>query len=355
MGRTIPIALAALVTLPALAACQRGGLPEDGLSGDHFVVDAAGLIENESEQRMNEILGGVLDDTDIELVAVAVDSLDGEPINDFTNALFERWEVGSRTLANRGVLLVIGREEEQVRFEVAYDLEPVFTDAFVSYIEHEQMVPFFANDEVGRGIEATVELIARQAYEKVLGQAYDPTAEGDSDIGGFRTGGAGAETTVTFGDGVRGRRPPADETVRSHFAAQPTPELAWDRFVEANRRRIKDPELGIYDREAKKFMRGVVTNAGQDHLANLYESEEPTVRTEGDRAVILFLNDPNHLLAPWFFHKTREGWQLDGSMYPDVIGYNHLNQWRFRRRDHDYMFAFSDFRLDENGFAFYRP
>ncbi len=355
MGRTIPIALAALVTLPALAACQRGGLPEDGPADHHFVVDAAGLIEDESEQRMNEILGGVLGDTDIELVAVAVDSLDGEPINDFTNALFERWEVGSRTLANRGVLLVIGREEEQVRFEVAYDLEPVFTDAFVSYIEHEQMVPFFANDEVGRGIEATVELIARQAYEGVLGQAYDPTAEGDRDIGGFRTGGAGAETAVTFGDGVRGRTPAADPAVRSHFAAQPTPELAWQRFVEANRRRIKDPELGIYDDEAKKFVRGVVTNAGQDHLANLYGDQDPTVRTEGDRAVVLFLNDSNHLLAPWFFHKTREGWQLDGSMYPDVIGYNHLNQWRFRRRDHAYMFAFSDFRLDENGFAFYRP
>lgn len=55
------------------------------------------------------------------------------------------------------------------------------------------------------------------------------------------------------------------------------------------------------------------------------------------------------------FSTGREGWQLGGSMYPDVIGYNHLNQWHFRRRDHAYMFAFSDFRLDENGFAFYRP
>ncbi len=113
--------------------------------------------------------------------------------------------------------------------------------------------------------------------------------------------------------------------------------------------------MGIYDDEAKQFMRGAVTNAGQDHIAGLYEGERATVRIDNGRAVVLFLDDPNHLLAPWFFHETREGWQLDGSMYPDVIGYNHLNQWRFRRRDHGYMFAFADFRLDQNGFAFYAP
>jgi hypothetical protein len=38
-------------------------------------------------------------------------------------------------------------------------------------------------------------------------------------------------------------------------------------------------------------------------------------------------------------------------MYPGVIGYNHVNQWRFERRDHPYAFAFSDFRLDDHGFA----
>jgi uncharacterized membrane protein YgcG len=94
MIRAIPVATVALAALPALAACQRGGLPEDGPSDQRFVVDAAGLIEDNSEQRMNEILGGVLDDTDIELVAVAIDSLDGEPINDFTNSSAGRSAAG---------------------------------------------------------------------------------------------------------------------------------------------------------------------------------------------------------------------------------------------------------------------
>jgi hypothetical protein len=142
---------------------------------------------------------------------------------------------------------------------------------------------------------------------------------------------------------------------RARFAAQPTPELAWQRFLEANQRRIKAPDLGIYDAEAQTFMRGVVSDAGQDHISRLYGGQAATVRGQGDRAAIVFLDDSDHLLAPWFFHLTEAGWQLDGSMYPDTIGYNHLNQWRFRRRNHAYVFAFHDFRLDANGFATHAP
>jgi uncharacterized protein len=344
-----------MVLAVSALGCQRSGGAEDGPSDGRFVVDRGGLIEDRSEQRMNAALGAVLRDTDIELVAVAVQDLGGEPINDFTNTLFQEWQIGRRTLANRGVLLVVGQQEEQVRFEIAYDLEAIFTDAFVSYIEREQMVPYFEQNEIGRGIEATVELVARQAYEAVLGRTYDPAVGGDSDIGGFRSGGAGATAEVTFGDTGQLVRSPSDGAVRSHFAAQPTPDLAWERFLEANQRRIKDPELGIYDDLAKQFMRGTVTNAGQDHIARLYAGKQATVRINDSLAVVLFVPDPDHLLAPWFFHHTNDGWQLDGSMYPDVIAYNHINQWRFQRRDHGYMFAFADFRLDSNGFASHTP
>ena len=58
---------------------------------------------------------------------------------------------------------MIAEEEEEVRLEVSYGLEGIFTDAFVSYIEHEQMVPYFQRGRVGEGIEATVELVARRA------------------------------------------------------------------------------------------------------------------------------------------------------------------------------------------------
>lgn len=147
----------------------------------------------------------------------------------------------------------------------------------------------------------------------------------------------------------------AGATLRNSFGAQPSPGEAWERFLEVNRRRIKDPELDLYDDKAKALLRRQpATDAGQDHIAALYAGKRPTIRQQGQRAAVVFLDDPRNLLAPWFFHKTAKGWQLDGSTYPDVIGYNQHNQWFFRRLDHPYMFAFSDYTFDRHGFAFYR-
>lgn len=343
--------LATLACAAGFAAAACGG-DDSGPGADGFVADGAAIVPAESAARMNDLLGALLRATDVELVAATQLSLDGASITERSSEIFERWKIGDRTRGNRGVLLLIAAEEQRVRLEVSYGLEGILTDAFVSYVEHEQMVPYFARGRIGEGVEASVELVAGRLFERILGRAYDPERDEPADVGGFRSGGAGADTQVPLGGGVAETAPASDATIRAHFAAQPTPDLAWERFLEANRRRIKDTELGIYDAEARRLVRDMNTNAGQDHLARTYAQEEPTIRVRGDRAAVVFLNDPEHLLAPWFFHRTGSGWQLDGSMYPGVIGYNHLNQWHFLTREHAYGFAFADFRLDRNGFAF---
>lgn len=103
-----------------------------------------------------------------------------------------------------------------------------------------------------------------------------------------------------------------DVSARDRYAAQPTPELAWERFIELNRRRVKQVDLGIYDEAAKALVRKRNEDAGQDHIARLYRNAEPVVRTSGDRAAVAFLDDPAGTLAPWFFRRSAAGWQLDG-------------------------------------------
>ena len=327
-----------------------------GPTQDQFVVDQAELIPAESEERMNRLLRALLRDTDVELVAASVASLEGVEMLQFTERLFERWRVGSRTRGNRGLLLLIAAEEKRVRLAVSYELEGLFPDALVAYVEQAQMVPYFRDNRIGEGIEATVELIAGQAFEQITGEAYDPAARGEATMGGSRSGGAGAETTVPPEGASGASRPAVEETLRAHFGAQPTPVDAWERFLEAHRRRIKDPELGIYDEAARAHLRQRPnTDAGQDHVATLYANQPYVVREQGERAAIVFLDDPNHLLAPWFFRRAAEGWRLDGAMYPRLIAYNHLNQWRFTRRDHPYAFAFTDYVFDKNGFATPKP
>ena len=350
-GRRWPTWLGAVALL--WAGCTppddplRPGRPPAG----SFVLDRAGVVHSESLDRMNQTLEALLRETDIEILAVSMPSLAGHPIGSFTEELFEHWEVGERTRANRGVLLVVAAEEERVRLAVSYDLEDIFTDTFISVIEHEQLVPYFESNMVGEGVEATMELLARRAYEKIRGQAYDPL-EARSDLGRYRAGGAGVETEVDLEGGPPEAVESVDASLKDYFGPQSTPGEAWARFVEVNRRLIKDTSLGLYDEATQVHLRKRPnTDAGQKHLANLYDGHSPTIREQGGRAVILFPDDLDHLRAPWFFHRGVDGWRLDGSVLPNVIVYNHRNQWRFKSLDHAYMFAFHDYSFDQHGFA----
>jgi len=346
--RRCRLLVAALLSLAPAANAEPPARPQ----GDTFVVDAAGVLPAESRVRLDRLLSGLLRDLDVELVAATFPSLEGQEIAPFTTALFERWQVGSRTRANRGLLFVLGKAEKQVRFEVAYGLDALFPDSFVSYIEHQQMTPYFERAQIGMGTEATIELIAGRAFQKLRSGELRPDEPGPDEIMGYRAGGAGALSAVPLGEPAPAAPPPSAAD-RQYFGAQPTAELAWQRFLEINRRRVTDIELDLYDEGSKEILRSrPYSPAAKDHIAALYGSAAYRVLEQDGRAAIVFPGDRDHLLAPWFFRKTEKGWQFDGKTFSDSIQFNHLNQWRFKRTDHPYMFAFSGYSLDKHGFAF---
>ena len=69
------------------------------------------------------------------------------------------WRIGKETGGLRGILFLLAVKEQLVRFEVGYDLEPIYPDAFVGYIEQDQMTPFFELGRITDGISATLEMI----------------------------------------------------------------------------------------------------------------------------------------------------------------------------------------------------
>ncbi len=63
--------------------------PEDPLRPDRppgglFVLDRAGLVHSESLDRMNQTLEALLRETDIEILAVSIPSLEGHAMGSFT-------------------------------------------------------------------------------------------------------------------------------------------------------------------------------------------------------------------------------------------------------------------------------
>ena len=128
-----------------------------------LVDDKAGLLSGEELERVSEFHAYLLKDYDVDYRVLS------EPVAADINQLaverFSELSAGMQSVTGRGLLLVIAPEERLVRLEVSQSLEPVYTDAFVRYIEERQMVPFFASGRLADGILATTELIVARLQD----------------------------------------------------------------------------------------------------------------------------------------------------------------------------------------------
>ena len=250
------------------------------------------------------------------------------------------------------MLFLVDPAGKQVRLEIGYDLEGVFTDAFIGYVERRQMMPFFQAGRVGPGIEATAELL--------VGRAMGAEGTQDSDLAlkppdpdERLSGGGGARIDVEIGSGVP-RKP--QSPMAGEFGPQSTPQKALETYKMVLRGHVKDPELTLYTEETRRFLRQwLVTDAQQDNeFKAITRNGAGEVILSEDRAVIRFpLN--NRQASPFFFRLGPDGWMLDFATMHRSLGFNHKNQWFFRSPEHDFMFAFNDMVLDRNGFPHKRP
>ncbi|NNE22655.1 MAG: TPM domain-containing protein, partial [Rhizobiales bacterium] len=229
-------------------------------------------------------------------------------------------------------------DERLVRLEVSRSLEPVFTDAFVKYIEDRQMVPFFASGRIADGILATTELIVTRAQEARANVEFDPGTNP------ARSAGGGAVSKIVTGE--------PKMTGDSGIAAGASPQATLNSYLEAMGQRNSSPDLLIYTPGTQAMLKGWTVTAAQmdNEVKTNRKCASQGTRTRGQYAVIRY-RIKDRLCAPYFFRKSAEGWQLDLTMMQRAIRFNQSNYWRFDMSvTHAYGFAFDDWRFDKNGF-----
>ncbi|MBN1578834.1 MAG: TPM domain-containing protein [Chitinispirillaceae bacterium] len=322
--------------------------PKKPAEKNQWMVDRAGLLSDSSIDRINTLLTLFHRETDIEFRALCMSDLDSNGIDQWTNRLFKYWEVGSLTKGMKGLLFVLAENERLVRLEVGYDLEGIYTDGIVGYIENEQMKPFFENGAVARGFEAALEFIVAEAWNNIKSGEYIPDkSEKDTDNW---SGGGGAKKNIVVGSSPGTPKRSVSDADAHYYAAQSTPQQTFKRYLYAAVNRIKDPDLGIYTSATRDFFRNrVVTNAQQDAVRK-FVGVTFSLETDGDRAVVYF-PDRDLTYNPFFLRRNEDGWQLDFVTMSDVIRFNHRNHWHFVSRYHPYIFAFEKYRIDSNGFV----
>lgn len=123
-----------------------------------FVNDFAGMLTVEQRQSLETKLSGFQNDTSNELSVVTISSLGGDTIENFAVKLFEDWGIGKKN-KNNGVLLLISRDDRQMRIEVGYGLEGALTDAQSFWIIQSVLKPAFQRGDYYGGINSGVDSV----------------------------------------------------------------------------------------------------------------------------------------------------------------------------------------------------
>src|SRR6476469_1275273 len=120
------------------------------------IVDQANIISADTRRALEPKLVDLETKSGIQLVVATVNSLEGQEIEPYANALFRNWKLGEKT-KNNGVLLLVAPKEHRVRIEVGYGLEGTLTDALSKVIIVNAITPRFKTGDFSGGISRGVE------------------------------------------------------------------------------------------------------------------------------------------------------------------------------------------------------
>ncbi len=311
-----------------------------------FIYDQADLLPDEDEKYLVEYHDMLLRKFDIDYRVYTVNGL--ADIEEYAYTTFNKQKVGSRSSSGRGLLLVIDPASNALRIEVSANLESVYPDAFIAYLETRQMVPFFNLGRVLEGIFATSELIRVRAIQAKQGMEFDPIPL-QSSLGG----GASADA------GIDGGRDDTFSKDKPDVLAADTVEETHRRFLQSFVERNGRWDLDIYTEESKKYMSGRVISAAQmDNAAKVYHRcviEHIVYNQEKTLAVLTYALS-NRGCDPFMYEKGTDGkWRIDLKTVGTSLGHTFGNIWYvdFRRFEQSgfakYDFGFKHFNFRRHG------
>lgn len=115
------------------------------------VVDSAQMIDPAVREQLTQQLQTLEQTSGDQLVVVTVPDLQGVPIEDYGYQLGRQWGIGQKGKDN-GALLIVSRDDRQLRIEVGYGLEGVLTDAQSWVIINQVILPKFKAGNFSQGI-----------------------------------------------------------------------------------------------------------------------------------------------------------------------------------------------------------
>lgn len=288
---------------------------------------------------------------DVDFVVLIIPSLKGREIASLTTELFTNWQIGKRTKGKKGILILIAKQEQQIKIEVGYDLEFVYTDMYIGQVEREFLKEFLEQADWDRGLLSTLENFLERLYRKnLVGDVREATAP-EYDLK-YYSQGAGAQTGFIFGEALTKPLPKTPFELRNYFGPQPTPRECFERYMELLTLNLGDHTLDIYSDQSKIFYSHWRTSSGQRRAEyDAARGKIYVVKQQGKYAVVMApVTTPiNDFICqcPYFFVRGDAGWQIDINTMSRSLMMGGPT-WHFISIAHPYMFAFKDYLLKTN-------
>ena len=132
------------------------------------IVDQANIISADARRAIEPKLADLETKSGIQFVVATVNSLEGQEVEPYANALFRDWKIGEKA-KNNGVLLLVAPKERRVRIEVGYGLEGTLTDALAKVIIANAITPRFKagdfSDGISRGVDDVITVLTTDPSE----------------------------------------------------------------------------------------------------------------------------------------------------------------------------------------------
>ncbi|TMH20215.1 MAG: YgcG family protein [Betaproteobacteria bacterium] len=136
--------------------------PRDGLQPvpplHARVTDLTGTLSASERQALEAKLADWEARTTDQLAVLIVPTTKPEPIEQYAIRVAEAWKIGQKGKDN-GAILLIAKDDKQIRLEVGYGFEGVLTDLTSRRIITETIAPLFSKGQFAAGINAGIDRI----------------------------------------------------------------------------------------------------------------------------------------------------------------------------------------------------
>ena len=139
--------------------------PVDQYKPHGYVNDFAGMLDSKLQLQLDLICKDLDKKNEAQIAIVTVVSLDGVPIKQFATDLANLWGVGHKE-NNRGVLILLSRDDRQYRLAVGSGLESVLSDEEAGRLTQE-ILPMLKKQDYGNAVLHLAARVREEIEQKV--------------------------------------------------------------------------------------------------------------------------------------------------------------------------------------------